>query len=94
MAQLLEPGIAIAVVIGVAWLGVSAIVLSVCRIAAKSDEEIVSEIRNFAVDDPCLRSTSQAPAPEDVSHCTQQDLDVAPKRPVGHVQIVDRSHFA
>jgi len=78
----------------VLWLGVAATVLAVCRTAAQGDRNM-SELDDLVANAGLMdRLISQAPAPEHVSHRTQQDLDVAPERPVGHVQVVDRSHFA
>ncbi len=74
MSNLILP---IAVIIGLAWLGVVALVVSLCRMTAGSDREI-----------------SQAFPREHVTNRAQKNLEIAPERPVGDVQIVDRPHLA
>jgi hypothetical protein len=91
--QLDVPMLLIGALVLAAWSVVSLVVLAVCRIAAKADAEM-TEDRGFAVDESCLRLISQPSPREDMADGAQEDLDIGPERPVGHVQVVDRSHLA
>ena len=77
-----------------AWAAVSLVVLAACRIAARADAEAVAPDRDAMPAGPRLRLISDAPSRENVADRAQEDLHVGPQRPVGHVQIVDRSHLA
>ncbi len=63
------------------WLATAVVVVAACRMAAAADRgEHLSRSK---------------PAPADhVTDGAQQNLEVAPKRPIRHVQVVDSSHFA
>src|SRR3954453_14038097 len=41
----------------------------------------------------CADVTSQTSPRQDVGHRAAEDLDVAPQRPVGDVEVVDRDHL-
>ncbi len=63
------------------WLATVVVVVAACRMAAAADRG------------EHLARSKPAPA-DDVADGAQQYLEVAPKRPVRHVQVVDSSHFA
>lgn len=63
------------------WLATAVVVVAACRMAAAADRG------------EHLRRSKPTPA-EDVTDGSQQYLEIAPKRPVRHVQVVDSSHFA
>jgi len=62
------------------WVFTTTLVIAACRMAAAAD-------RSEAL-------TSESLAPDHVADRAQQYLEVAPKRPVRHIQVVDSSHFA
>jgi hypothetical protein len=84
----------IVAVILAGWFALSLLVLAACRTAARSDAEAVTPDRDFSSSQPRLLLISQTPSGEHVANGSQEDLHVGPKRPVGDVQIVDRSHLA
>jgi hypothetical protein len=88
------PMLLIAALASVAWIAVSLVVLAACRIAARSDAEATAADRGPTASGPHLRLISQALPGENVTDGAQEDLHVGPERPVGHVQVVDRSHLA
>lgn len=88
------PMLLIAALAIAAWCAVSLVVLAACRIAARSDAEATAADRDLIQGAPHLRLISQASPGENVADGAQEDLHVGPKRPVGHVQVVDRSHLA
>jgi hypothetical protein len=83
----------IVAILGLAWAAISIVVLAVCRSAAMADAEAAAGyVRTGGRTH--LRLISEALPCEDVANGTQENLHIAPKRPVGNVQVVDRSHLA
>jgi hypothetical protein len=76
------------------WLGVAATVLAACRAAAEGDRDMSELDDAVAIAGPMGWPISQAPSSKDVLDSAQEDLHIGPQRPVGDVQVVDRSHLA
>lgn len=86
-AQLLT----IVAVLGLAWAAISLVVLAACRSAAIADAEAAD---CAGAGGTHLRLISDTSPREHVADGAQEDLHVAPERPVGRIQVVDRSHLA
>lgn len=76
------------------WVGVSVVVVAFCRIAARADEQIRAEDDAVAMAGPMGWLLSEAFPGEYVTDRAQEDLHVAPQRPVRDVQIIHRTHLA
>lgn len=70
---------ALALLIGF-WLFTTVIVLAACRMAAEADRGVTV--------------ASKPTASDHVPNGAQHYLEIPPKRPVRHIQIVDSSHLA
>jgi hypothetical protein len=92
--QLFDPALAITVFAFLSWLGISVVVVSVCRAAAQADIEMGAMDEAVAMSGPLGWLLSQAPSRQNVADGAEEDLYVPPERPVRHIQVVDRSHLS
>lgn len=94
MTQLLDSTVAIVVLVALAWATVAVIVIAACKAAARADAEMDAQDEAVAMAGPMGWLLSQSSPGEHVAYGAQEDLHVPPQRPVGHVQVIHRSHLA
>jgi hypothetical protein len=94
LTQLLDPTLAIAALAVLAWGAVAAIVLAACKAAARADAEMTAQDDAVAMAGPMGWLVSQSSPGEHVAYRAQEELHVPPEGPVGHVQVVHRTHLA
>lgn len=94
MTQLLDPALAIISLAAFAWGAVATIILAGCRSAAAADAEMEAQDEAVAMEGPRGWLLSQAFSGKDVADGPQEDLHVPPQRPVGHIEVIHRTHLA
>ena len=94
MTSILDSTVALAALAAAAWTAIAVIVLAACRTAARADIEMAAEDDEVAMAGPLGWLLSQSSPGEHVAYGAQEDLHVPPERPVGHVQVIHRSHLA
>ena len=94
MIQLLDSTVAIVALAVLAWVAVAVIVLAACKAAARADAEMAAQDDAVAMAGPMGWLVSQSSPGEHVAYRPQEDLHIPPERPVGHVQVIHRTHLA
>jgi hypothetical protein len=94
VTQLLDSALVIIALAALAWGAVATIVLAACRTAAAADLEMKAQDEAVAMAGSLGWLLSQAPSGKDVTDGPQQDLHVPPQRPVGHIEVIHRTHLA
>lgn len=92
--RLLDPTLAIVVLAVLAWVAVGVTVVAACRTAAAADAEMTREDDAVAMAGPLGWLLLQASSGKDMADGPQQDLHIPPQRPVGHIEVIHRTHLA
>jgi hypothetical protein len=94
VTQLLDSTVVIVALAVLGWGAVAVIVFAACKAAARADAEMTAEDDAVAMAGPMGWLVSQASPGEHVAYRPQEDLHVPPEGPVGHVQVIHRTHLA
>jgi hypothetical protein len=94
VTQLLDPTLVLVALAALAWVAVAVIVLAACKAAARADAEMAAQDDAVAMAGPMGWLLSQASPGEHVAYGPQEDLHVPPQGPVGHIEVIHRTHLA